>query len=33
MDLRALAAEAAESENWGTEIGKGVKLAQYVRRK
>ena len=33
IDLYELAREAGESENWGTEIGKGVKLAEYVRRK
>jgi hypothetical protein len=33
IDLRELAGEAGESKNWRTEIGKGVRLAAYVRRK
>lgn len=33
IDLSEMAVEAGESRNWGTEIAKGVKLAQYVRRK
>lgn len=33
VNLKELVVAAGETESWATEVGKGVKLATYVRRR